>query len=150
MQRYVVVRVCVYDIKLISAPVRWSPIGRCRGDYAPTCSSARQRSCSCRAAARRRSRRHGSARHRRRGALRKRARTLHRHTSMLLQRPRSHPTRPHSNIHAITIVKREGMVDCKSRRLQPTYQRGYVATAWFAERPGRATSRSAGGPTDRL
>ena len=29
-------RVCVYDIKLISASVRWSPIGRCRGDYAPT------------------------------------------------------------------------------------------------------------------
>ena len=28
--------VCVYDIKLISAPARWSPIGRCRGDYAPT------------------------------------------------------------------------------------------------------------------
>ena len=28
--------VCVYDIKLISASVRWSPIGRCRGDYAPT------------------------------------------------------------------------------------------------------------------
>ena len=27
---------CVYDIKLISAPARWSPIGRCRGDYAPT------------------------------------------------------------------------------------------------------------------
>ena len=27
---------CVYDIKLISAPARWSPIGCCRGDYAPT------------------------------------------------------------------------------------------------------------------
>ena len=27
---------CVYDIELISAPARWSPIGRCRGDYAPT------------------------------------------------------------------------------------------------------------------
>ena len=29
-------RVGVYDITLPSASVRWSPIGRCRGDYAPT------------------------------------------------------------------------------------------------------------------